>query len=114
MHFLVKPIESFNLSPVMLKKTKYNYRIKFLQDKDRDHINHILKRIHPELKIQESDMYVNGKDTIFKSESYPGIPISFDETLKWKIQVVFQGYKYGSGPRPTPIWKIKEAQVYVQ
>jgi hypothetical protein len=97
----------------MLSKTKFSYRIRFLLDKDKDYLNHILRRIHPELKIQESDVYVNGKDTVFKTESYPAIPISFDDSKKWKIQIVFQGYKFGTSSRPTPLWKIKEAQEYV-
>jgi hypothetical protein len=97
----------------MLAKSKYNYRLRFLKDNDRDYLNTILKRIQPELKIQESDVYVNGKDLVFKTESYPGIPIAFDTSKKWKIQIVFQGYKFGAGPKPTPIWKMKEAQIYV-
>jgi hypothetical protein len=109
----MNPVESFPIYPVMLSKTKYNYRLRFLRDRDRDYLNSILRRIHPELKIQESDVYVNGKDVVFKSESYPSIPIAFDNTKKWKIQILFQGYKFGAGPKPTPLWKMKDAQIYV-
>jgi hypothetical protein len=71
-----------------------------------------LRRIHPELKIQDANVYVNGKETDFITDSYPGIPTTFQEDLKWRIVIIFQGYKTSASGRASPIWKIKEAKLF--
>jgi hypothetical protein len=111
-HFLTNPIESDQLTPVGLSRTKFSFKIKFLQDQDRRHINHLLKKIHPDMKIQDANVYVNGKDTDFLTDSYPSILTTFQEDKKWRIKIVFQGFKTGISGRPTPIWKMKEAQLF--
>lgn len=68
--------------------------------------------IHPLLKIQDANIFVNGKETQFITDSYPGIPTTFIEDQKWKVQISIQGYKTGPTDKPTPIWKITQAQLY--
>jgi hypothetical protein len=66
------------------------------------------------MKIQDANVYVNGKDTDFLTDSYPGILTTFQEDKKWRIKIIFQGFKTDISGRPTPIWKMKEAQIFIR
>ena len=110
MYFLKSPIIYKFMESCQLNKTKYSFLIKNTHRRDIKDMNFILNQMKKELKFNGSNFYINGKETIFKNDSYPGENINFNATQNWKLIILIQGYKITESGKTSPIWCIKEAK----
>jgi len=94
---------------INLIKTKFNFLIKELDDGDIKLLNELLVRLHPKLKINGKDVYMNGRNIKFMNENNE--PTIFQSNKRWTIEIAIQGYKTSSSGQVSPIWKINEATI---
>jgi len=100
---LYRPIE------VNLIKMRYNYLIKQFNICDITLLNELFAHINPKLKISRKDIYLQGRNDIFKNEA--GESIIFQSDKNWTIEIAIQGFKTTNGGRVSPIWKMIDAQI---
>lgn len=109
MYFLIKPVYYNLIGPVLLLKTKYNYQVKELDVADVNNINNILQGMDTTMKIKGPNIYINGTNLNFLTNTYPNSSMEYRDNLKWSLSICIQGYKTSQCNRSSPIIKIIKA-----
>lgn len=95
LYFLKENILYTTIKPVILSKTKYNYRVKNLSNDDTFALNKLLHVLSKDLCIDKRNFYLNSKE--IKLE---------DHETKGFIDILIQGYKISPSSTILPILKL--------
>jgi len=110
MNFLRRNIK-YQLMPIEdLIKTRYNYLIKKIDERDVKLLNVLFEKININLKTTGKEIYLGARDVNFKNRDDE--IMLFQPNKSWNIEVTIQGYKISEGGKLTPIWKISDAKLY--
>ena len=99
LYFLKEEIKYTTIKPVILTKTKFNYRIKNLSNDDTIALNNLLQGIHKDLHIEKRNFYLNSKEIILDKDETKGF-----------IDVLIQGYKLSPTNTILPIIKLYDVE----
>jgi hypothetical protein len=113
MYFLKKQVHYQFRNLTVLYKTKFSYRIKNIHYQDMYQLNKALNGINPDLILNNSTVFINGKTIRFTSKKSPDAEIEFKDGLRYRLEITIQGLKKNIDGEVSPIWKINEAHLCI-
>ena len=99
LYFLKEDIKYTTTKPVILSKTKSNYRIKNLSQHDAFILNSLLHGVHKELTLDKRNFYLSSKDIQLEEQETKGF-----------MKILIQGYKVAPANKVLPILKLYDVK----
>ena len=115
MTFLENPILVYLSNPCNLIKTKFNYVMQYIDQRDKNMLNTLFQHINPKLKCNGNSMYINGRvhdlpEFIDVSEENTKIVANDNIDAKYMVGIQITGYKTGPNGFVSVVWRLITAQ----
>jgi hypothetical protein len=107
-HFLKKPIMFKFKTPLNVRKSTYNYKLREISEIDRKRMMKVFRKLNPSIASNQQEIFINADKGILEDMSGNSYEPSREESKRFKIKTLIQGFKVNEKNIVSPMWSIKK------